>query len=157
SEGAKAVFVEYYNECGAACMQYDEREEAAWNKLSGYAARLALVGQLARDPHAEVITAETIQAACNLARWFGNEAVRTYASLGETREQRQQRKLIEFIESRGGVVSVRDTITCYRPLKNQTKRTTEALDALVEVGLGKWEEVCPSGRGRPTRVFQLSL
>jgi len=157
SDGAKAVFVEYYNECGAASMQHDEREEAAWNKLGGYAARLALVGQLARDPHAEVITGETMQTACDLARWFGNEAMRIYANLAETGGQREQRKLIEFIESRGGGVSVRDTITYYRPLKNQTKRATEALDALVEVGIGKWEEVFPSGRGRPTRIFQLSL
>ena len=43
---AKDAFVSCYNECGAAAEEADERGEAAWSKLSGYAARLALVGQL---------------------------------------------------------------------------------------------------------------
>jgi hypothetical protein len=155
NEDAKAVFVEYYNECGAASMHCDEREEAAWNKLSGYAARLALVGQLARDPDAEVVTGETMQDACDLARWFGNEAVRIYASQAETREQREQRKLVEFIESRGGGVSVRDLTHYYWPYKGRTQDAEQALHGLVKSGRGVWQEIRPDGRGRPTRKFQL--
>jgi hypothetical protein len=44
---AKEVFVEFYNECGAVTLEAREHEEAAWCKLTGYAARLALIGQLA--------------------------------------------------------------------------------------------------------------
>src|SRR5262249_18742556 len=119
---AKDAFVQFYNECGMSAVASGEQEEAAWCKLTGYAARLALVGQLPRDPAAEVVTGEVMQAACDLARWFGNEAVRIYANLGETQEQREQRKLIEFIESRGGTVTLRDTITFYWPLKNQPEK-----------------------------------
>ena len=152
---AKAEFVRYYNECGDAALEGDEREEAAWSKLSGYAARLALVGQVARDQESEKITGEVMAAACELARWFGAEAVRIYASLVETREQREQRKLIEFIKSRGSMVSVRDVTHYYWPLKNQTEKAEQDLTRLVKAGLGKWEEVRPEGRGRPTRKFQL--
>ena len=104
------MFVAFYNECGAASVEADEHGAAAWCKLAGYAARLALVGQLARDPNAEIVTGDTMQAACDLARWFGNEAVRIYAELAETREQREQRELVEFIERRGGTVTVREVM-----------------------------------------------
>ena len=61
---AKPIFVAFYNECGAAAVEADEHGAAAWCKLAGYAARLALVGQLARDPNAEIVTGDTMQAAC---------------------------------------------------------------------------------------------
>jgi hypothetical protein len=108
---AKMEFVAYYNECGASAVDGDERTEAAWNKLSGYAARLALIGQLAANPNATTGTGEVMRAACDLARWFGAEAVRIYASIAETAEQREARKLVEFIESHGGSVTARDIYT----------------------------------------------
>ena len=158
---AHAQFVRYYNECGASAVQADEREEAAWHKLSGYAARLALIGQLAHIPHADVVTGAIMEAACKFARWSGNEAVRIYNVLAETQEQREQRELCEFIERRGGVVTVRDLVTYYRPIKNLgargTEKATGMLNVLVQNECGKWEEIRPEGRGRPTRVFRLLL
>src|SRR5262249_2269314 len=47
---AQSAFVAFYNECGTASVEAGEHEQAAWCKLTGHAARLALVGQLARDP-----------------------------------------------------------------------------------------------------------
>ena len=152
---AKAVYVDFYNACCAASVEAGEHEEAAWCKLTSYAARLALVGQLARNPQGEFVTGEVMQAACELARWFGNEAVRIYAKLAETQEQREQREFREFIERRGGTVTVRDVITYYRPLKNQKEKAESMLNDLVKNGSGKWVQVCPEGRGRPTRKFQL--
>ena len=155
-DDAKAVFVDFYNECGAASNEAGEHEEAAWCKLTGYAARLALVAQLARDPNSESVTGETMRAACDLARWFGNEAVRIYATLAETPLQREVRELCEFIERRGGTVTVRDVITYYWPLKNQTDRVTEMLNALVKARRGRWEPVPATERGgQPTRRFRL--
>ena len=153
---AKAVFVDFYNECGAVSVEAGEHEEAAWCKLTGYAARLALVGQLARNPQAEVVTGDVMQAACELARWFGNEAVRIYSELAESQEQKEQREFCEFIERRGGAVSVRDAITHYRPLKNQREKAEQQLNALVKAGRGQWEPVPTTPRGgQPTRKFRL--
>jgi hypothetical protein len=152
---AKKAYADYYNECGASSFRADERAEAAWSKLSGYAARLALVGQLARDPDAVTVTGKTMQAACNLARWFGNEALRIYATFSETREQREQRQLVEFIQSRDGIVSVRDLTHYCWPYRNRTEDAERALNALVESDKGKWVDVRPYGRGRPTQKFQL--
>ena len=91
----------------------DLREAAQWSKLSAYSARLALVGQLMWDPKAREISGNVMQAACELARWFGNEAERIYALIAETPEQREQRKLVEFIERRGGRVTEREVYTNY--------------------------------------------
>ena len=115
-----------------------------------------LVGQLARDPLAEIVTGDTMGAACELARWFGNEAVRIYSQLAETPEQQEQRELVEFIERRGGTVTVRDVITYYRSLKNQREKAEQQLDALVKAGCGQWEPVPTTPRGgQPTRKFRL--
>jgi Protein of unknown function (DUF3987)/VirE N-terminal domain len=153
---AKVDYVAYFNECGAASVCADERGEAAFSKLDGYAARLALVGQLARDPDAGIVTGETMQAACDLARWFGNEAVRVYNGLGKTREALAQQKLAEFIESRGGEATIRDVITYYRPLRNQTEKAEAELYALKAAGFGDWGEVTSTPRGgKPTRRFIL--
>jgi hypothetical protein len=151
---AKAVFVDFYNECGEAAVEADEHELPAWGKLTGYGARLALVGQLARDPNAEVVTGETMQAACDLARWSGNEAVRTYAMLAETRQQREMRELLEFIERRGGTVSVRDIMQFYRPLRDQRNEAERQLGVLVRNGFGKWFDDKGS-RGPTARKFQM--
>ena len=153
---AKQIFVRFYNECGAASVEADEHGAAAWNKLSGYAARLALVGQLARNPNAEIVTGDTMKAACDLAEWFGREGVRIYASLSETQEQRERRELVEFIERRGGAVYERDVMQSFTRLKNNKAGTERELTALVNDGLGKWEPVPTTEKGgRPARKFQL--
>jgi hypothetical protein len=152
---AREAFICYYNECGAAAVQGNEHTEAAWNKLSGYAARLALIGQLAENPNATAVTGEVMRSACDLARWFGAEAVRIYASIGETTEQRETRKLVEFIRSHGNLVSVRDVTHNNWSFRDQADKAEEALNALVKRRLGSWLEIKPEGRGRPTRKFQL--
>jgi uncharacterized protein DUF3987 len=155
-EDAKAEFIRYYNDCGEAAVYADEHEEAAWGKLSGYAARLALVGQLARDPNAKTITEEVMKAACDLARWSGRETIRIYAILAETREQQEARELDEFIKRRGWIVTVRDVMQNYAPLKNQKKKVEAALNARVAAGRGTWEPIGTTEKGgRPTCVFRL--
>src|SRR5262245_54628505 len=155
-EDAKSTFVAFYNECGSSALQADEHGEYAWNKLTGYAARVALIGQLAQNPNAVLVTGDVMEAACNLARWFGLEAVRIYASLHETREQREQRNLVEFIERRGGNVTVRDLITYCWSLKNQRDKAEQQLNALVKAGRGKWDAVLTTPKGgQPTKKFRL--
>jgi len=109
-----------------------------------------------RNPDAKTGTGEIMRAACKLARWSGNEAVRIYASLSETPEQRKLRKLIEFIEARGGRVRIRDLMQSYTPLKNKRKEAEAQLNAMVKAGYGKWVEVPTTPRGgKPTREFEL--
>jgi len=155
SPEAKDIYVTFYNGCGVTGAESDDYEAAAWSKLTGYAARFALLGQVLHDTKAEKITSEIMQAACDLARWCGAESVRIYRAFSETREEREQRQLIEFVQRRGGEVTVRETTIYFWLLKNQREETQKRFDALVKAGCGKWEEIRPAGRGRPTRVFRL--
>jgi hypothetical protein len=96
-----------------------------------------------------------MRAACDLARWFGNEAVRIYASLAETHEQRELRNLVEFIQSRGGSATVRDGMTYFRPFRGNKEETERQYSALVRAKYGEWKPVERGGRSRRTQKFQL--
>jgi hypothetical protein len=151
---AKEIYIDYYNDCGDAALEGDDRAEAAWSKLSGYGGRFALVGQLTCNPQAEEATGEVMQEACSLSRWFGAEAVRIYAELSETTLQREQRKLCEFIERRGGTVGVRDLMQFHWPLRDQRDEAERQLGVLVRNGFGKWVDDKGS-RGPAARKFQM--
>jgi hypothetical protein len=153
---AKEIFVAFYNECGGVAFESSDHEAAAWNKLPGYAARCALVGQLARDPGSISIAMETMQAACDLMRWQGRETTRVYAALVETVVQREQRTLLEFVGRHGGRVTVRDVITYYWRLKNQREQAEFELNMLVKAGFGKWKEKRSGTRGPKAVYFQLT-
>lgn len=153
--GAKAEYVDFYNSVGANAADADEREEAAWHKLTGYAARLALLGEIARGD-AERISADTMRAATELAHWFGAESQRIYTLLAEGSETAALRRLCEFISRRRGVVTVRDTITYFSPLKNKSDLAELQLQQLVSGGLGEWLPMSSTPKGgQPTRRFRL--
>jgi len=151
---AQKIFIDFYNECARRAFEADIREAAQWSKLSAYSARFALVGQLMRDPDAEKISGDVMLAACDLARWFGNEAERIYALIAETPGQRERRKLIEFIERRGGHVTVREVTQSFRPLRSNRDEAERQLNALVRAGVGVWKEI-KGTRGPATCEFQL--
>ncbi len=152
---AKAEWIAWYNTVGADAVNADDHEEAAWHKITGYAARLALVGHLLRGD-AERISGGTMRAAIRLARWFGDEAKRIYTMLGEDAETAAHRKLIEFIERRGGIVTVRDIAMNYRPMKNQSDAIEAQLNQFSQSALGEWTPTAstPQG-GRSSRQFRL--
>jgi hypothetical protein len=164
TEEAREVYIPFYNECGVSALESDEYEAGAWCKLPGYAARFALVGQLVRNaaardpalrnPEKPIVNGETMQAACDLARWSGNETARIYAELAETPQQREQRELVEFIERRGGAVSVREITQFHRPLRGQRDEAERQLGVLVRNGFGKWFDDKGS-RGPAARKFQI--
>jgi hypothetical protein len=152
---AKAAFVEFYNSVGADAVDADERKEAAWHKLTGYGARLALLGELARGD-AERISADTMRAATELARWCGTESQRIYALLAEGSEATALRRLCEFVSRRGGLVTVRDAVTYYWPLKNKSDLAETQFQQLVSGGLGEWMPMSSTPKGgKPTRRFRL--
>jgi hypothetical protein len=63
SKEAKELFISFYNATGRTIALTDDRSGASWSKLLGYAARLALVGQLARNPKSDRIEPDTMHAA----------------------------------------------------------------------------------------------
>ena len=159
---AKRTWITFVNEHGQEQLQYVGDEAAAWSKLEGYAARLALVIHCARaaadDPEledTEIIDRESVESGIRLSRWFADEALRVYQMLGEEDEDRDRRQLVELIERHDGQMTVRQ----WQRLRSH-KRAADAqseLDALVEADLGQWDTSPPGPKGgRPTRRFVLS-
>src|SRR5262249_7836676 len=85
------------------------------------------------------------------------EAERIYGMLAETKEDRQARRLMEFIRSHGGGITVRGL---YRssPSRYRTPEDAEqVLQGLVDTGLAQWVEKPASAKGgRPSRGIRLS-
>lgn len=130
---------------------------AAWSKLEGYAARLALVVHLIRvaagdpDADAEAIDEKSVAAGVTLSRWFGNEASRLYELIGgkgESAEARELRQLVSLVREKGGRITVRDLMRASRRYRPGAKIAESALQMLVQRGVGRWEIQKTGGRER---------
>lgn len=163
ADDGKAAWVRFYNEHATEQAELSGDLSAAWSKLEGYAARLALVVHLTRwaagdatlrDP-ARVDEA-SIAAGVVLARWFGDEARRVYAILSESDDDRETRRLMEWIDRKGGTVTARDLTHGVWAYRGDPDAAERALSALVEAGIGRWEADAhgPKG-GRPAQRFRL--
>jgi hypothetical protein len=160
SPNAKQVWIKFYNQHAKEQVDLDGDLSAAWSKLEGYAARLALIIHLVRwaghDQNLEdvdQIDVDSISAGIALSRWFGREAKRVYAMLGETEEQRDDRRLIEWVYRKGGRVTVRQCQQGHR-LYRSRDAACAALERLVRSGHGYWEAPTSGPRGgRPSETF----
>jgi hypothetical protein len=163
SPDAKAIWATFYNRHAQEQVDLQGELSAAWSKLEEYAARLALVIHFVRwaadDPNLQdpdVVDARSMEAGVKLVQWFKHEARRVYAMLSETEESREQRRLLEWVESRGGSVTARQVQQGHRQYRTAQDAHT-ALDALVKEGHGYWQDVPTTAKGgRPSRVFHLS-
>jgi hypothetical protein len=123
-------------------------------KIEGYAARLAMVRELADDPHAAAVDVEAMVAGIEMADWFRAEAERVYATMTERPKDRDRRWLVDWIIGRGGSCTARELrdVRKYRP----AGAAQSALDELARASIGRWVEIPPGpAGGRPTRRFRL--
>ena len=118
---AKAAFKEYYNRHAEEQADLSGELSAAWSKLEEYAARLALVIQCTRwaagDAVLEspdVVDAASMKSGIRLAEWVKAEARRVYSLLSESDDDRQHRRLLEWIARKGGSVKARDLMSSSR-------------------------------------------
>jgi hypothetical protein len=157
--GAKALWVTYYDRHRAELVDLDEDLAAAWTKLEAYTARLALIFQLVRSVSVKAsdltIDAESMRAAISMSDWFGREARRVYGVLVESDNDRDRRRLIEWIERKGGSVTAREVQQGHRQYRT-AKDAKSSLEELTKAGCGTWESTPPGRRGQPTRRFVLS-
>jgi hypothetical protein len=98
----------------------------------------------------------SLPAGIVLAEWFAHEARRVYLTLRETAAERDQRRLREWIASRGGSVSVRELQRANSRRWPTRESAQEELEALVHQGLGRWRDVPPGpSGGHPQQLFCL--
>lgn len=159
SPDGKQAWVQFFNEHGAEQANLSGDLAAAWSKIEGGAARLALVFHLIRQANGEpgvgeAMDEKSVTAGVTVARWFAHEARRIYAILDEGEEEEDLRIRLETIQRKGGRVTVRDW---QRTRGLETAEDAEAeLSGLVDDDLGTWEQIPPGPKGgRPTRAFVL--
>lgn len=153
----KEVWIEFYNRHRAELVDLDDDLAAAWSKLEAYAARFALLFQLASrasgEASGEEIDQTSVENAVRLADWFGGQAKRVYGLFVETAEDRDRRELVDLIQKRGGVITPRElTNTIWRFKKVADGEA--ALNGLVQAGLGAFRVVKTATK--PRREFTLS-
>jgi hypothetical protein len=161
SAGAKRLWVDFYNEWGRVQFQAEGEQRAAFAKMEGYASRLALLHHVVSLAAAGVsdlldVTEASMSAGIELARWFAAEAVRVYATLAETEAERATRRLVEYIRSRGGSVTVRELQRCNSRRWPDAATAEADLAALAAAGLAEWEGPTPGPQGgQPARRLRL--
>lgn len=161
SRESKDAFTKFYDEHDAEQQDLPDDLASVWSKLEEYAARFALILHFAcwaEDPESvsSKVDGETMENAIRLVRWFCNETRRVYRMLASGEEDQQRDSLIQWIDAKGGDVTVRETQTGHRRLKT-TIDAEEALNELVKEDFGFWIDVPPGAKGgRPTRKFRLN-
>jgi hypothetical protein len=154
---AKAAWVKFYDEWAARQAEAEGELAACLAKLEAYAARFALVHHIVsrvaegRDD-CDPVEVASIEAGATLASWFAYEAERAYAVGRCSDEERQMRRLLEYIQGHGGEVTPRTLHKANRSKYLTPEAAEAALEALVRGGLGTW---VPSEGGRPSRKFRL--
>jgi hypothetical protein len=157
---AKAAWTGYYDAHAEEQADLTGDLSAAWSKLEEYAARLALVVHFTRWAanapdltNPDVLDEASMNAGIVLAKWFKYEARRVYGMLSESDADRDQRRLVEWIDRKGGPVTARDVQQGCRWLKEPGAAET-ALEELVKAGRGTWRSPATTAKGgRPSRVF----
>ena len=163
SPEAKKMWIAFFNAHADEQTQLSGDEAAAWSKLEGYAARLAMVVHCIRWAagdttlaHSGVVDDRSMEAGITLSRWFGYEAKRVYAILEQDDESHASTELIERVRRLGGRITARD-LSHHDRQYQPTEAAEKALNGLVTAGLGRWEHVGPTAKGgRPTMCFVLT-
>ncbi len=158
SPEAKQVWVAHYNAHNQEQVELTGDLAAAWSKLEETPARLALVLHCSQlvNGGPDKVSAETMQAGIDLATWFKRETRRVYAMLSETEDQRESRRLVEWLQQHGGSATARQVQQGCHWLKG-SGLADEALEDLASRQYGRWEFPSTTNKGgRPTRMFVLS-
>jgi hypothetical protein len=159
--GAKAAWILFYNEHNEQLDGRAGAARAAFAKLEGYAARLALISHSCRaatgEKTSDYVDVVDVEAGVTLSRWFGQETERVYGVLSESSEERKLRELRHWIAEQGGRVSLRDLQRGPVRYRNDAVQAEVDLNELADAGLGSWAPVHTGARGgRPTHVFCLA-
>ena len=161
SAEAKAAWVTYYDGWAREQAGVEGELAAAYSKLEGYAARLALLHHMVTHVALGVddrrpVGPKSVASGVELSRWFASEARRIYATLAESEGERETRRLVEFIRARGGRMTVRELMRANCRRYPDADAAEVALGALVEAGLARWADIPTAMQGgRPIKAVEL--
>jgi hypothetical protein len=161
SPEAKAIWIAFYNEWAQEQAGVEGEFASVYSKLEAYTARLSLLHHVVSCVGLDVddrreVGARSIQAGISLCRWFAAESRRIYATLGESEEEHNIRRLLEFVQARGGCITVRELQRSNARKYPGADQAEAALNSLASAGCGDWLDRPTTERGgHPTRVLKL--
>ena len=143
SVGGKAAWVEFYNQHGREQAALSGDLAAAWSKLEGYAARLALVVHCVRTAAGDasisggLVDNRSVDVGVALSRWFCAETKRVYTMFGFTRQNAapvsKPDLLLRMLEETGKM-TVRDIQQKSKRKFSGADEIKNILDNLVDEG-----------------------
>jgi hypothetical protein len=163
SDPARSVWVDFVNAHGRETADLTGALAAAFSKLEGYAARLALILCLARwaeDPGGlgigpTEVDAASINAGIAVVGWAKNEMRHIYSMLSEDEDQQAMREVLELVERRSGTITARELQQARHCAT--AEEAEEILQKMVAAGLGHWVSMPPGPMGgRPSKCFRLA-
>jgi hypothetical protein len=147
---ARARFIEFFEDLGDEIEAMDVLAQEFASKTDVIGARLALCHHGLRlatkeiDPNLFSVTPvslESIEAGCELAKWFLNEQVRVYGLANSAYKEMVLTSLVNKINRDfGGSVSVRRFQRSNGRKYKRAQDVKEAMQQLVDAGLGMWDE-----------------
>jgi DNA polymerase-1 len=155
---AKEAWKQFYREWNDLMRNSEGEVRSAFSKLRGVAARLALLFHCIKHAGLDTtdigpVEADSLRSGIAVAHWAANQVRRFYQLFGETTEERETRRLYEWIAQRGGKATVRDLTRFYTHKTPTVEAARKALDNLVEAGLATWQQQPPGPQGgRPVDV-----
>ena len=116
SDSAKRLFAEFCNtSADERARMNSEAQKAFWPKLTGYAARIALVFHVVKwmdgaTADRQIVDAETMESAIRLTQWFKRESLRIVETVrGEAAQvDMEARAILDAIRRNGGEITVRE-------------------------------------------------
>jgi hypothetical protein len=114
SDEARALWVEFYDaieiEQGSDRALCDGRVKPWASKAAEHALRLAAVIELAANPDATLVSAETMEGAIEVASYYLGEFLRLLGLSAETAHCKRLALLLEFLRERGPTVRHADVL-----------------------------------------------
>jgi hypothetical protein len=150
----KREFIRFFEAHAAQQAERTGDLAAAWSKLEGYAARLALIDHCCRQASGDSgladpggVDDQSVEAGAKLVRWFGRETERVYAMLSETEEAEEDRAALDWFRSRAEGATARDFQRAFARRYPSADAADEVLSRLVAQGKLRTEQVQPGRRG----------
>jgi len=162
SEDGRRAWVSWYDNWATIDAATVGDHAAVSAKMVSYCARFSLLFHLIRVvsqdktlPDENAVDAGSVGCACQMVRWFQNEASRIYFDLTEGETEQRTRELIETIKANGGEITVRELIRSRSRYRN-ARQARDDLSGLSGMGLGSFVRVPSKNKGgRPSEVFTL--
>lgn len=161
---ARDVFRAWFEEVNAMMLEAGGDYRAALSKLEETAARLAMIVHIVRAAAGDStlldqgrVDADSMRAGVELSRWYAAEARLVYGLFSETEGDRDQRRLIEWLERQPGRRSTARKAAQNLNWIESPDDALKRLTALAKAGYGEWfvVETEPGTPGPKQHVFRL--